>query len=103
MSPFASKHPCSYPGCTILVGAHDSQCERHRIQERGELENRRRAANLKGYGSRWRSARKCYLVLHPLCAECQRMGRLTVATVVDHIVAHKGLIGHFIQGAQGRS
>ena len=26
----------------------------------------------------------------PLCAECERQGRVTAATVVDHIVPHKG-------------
>jgi 5-methylcytosine-specific restriction protein A len=27
---------------------------------------------------------------HPLCVECERQGRITPATVVDHIVPHKG-------------
>jgi 5-methylcytosine-specific restriction protein A len=27
---------------------------------------------------------------HPLCEECKRNGRLTPATVVDHITPHKG-------------
>ena len=26
----------------------------------------------------------------PLCVECQKIGRLTVATVLDHITPHKG-------------
>ena len=29
-------------------------------------------------------------MLHPLCAECQRHGRVTAATVVDHIIPHRG-------------
>lgn len=34
-------------------------------------------------------ARERFLLTHPLCAECERSGRLTAATVVDHIVPHK--------------
>ena len=33
--------------------------------------------------------RKLYLTAHPLCVMCEREGRLTPATVVDHIVAHR--------------
>jgi 5-methylcytosine-specific restriction endonuclease McrA len=29
--------------------------------------------------------RKLYLEQHPLCVECQRVGKITPATVVDHI------------------
>ncbi|MCP4539869.1 MAG: HNH endonuclease [Chloroflexi bacterium] len=31
-----------------------------------------------------------YLVAHPLCAECYRQHIVQAATVVDHIVPHKG-------------
>lgn len=34
-------------------------------------------------------ARERFLLKNPLCAECERSGRLTAATVVDHIVPHK--------------
>jgi 5-methylcytosine-specific restriction protein A len=27
---------------------------------------------------------------NPLCVECERQGRITPATVVDHIIPHKG-------------
>ena len=27
---------------------------------------------------------------HPLCAECERQGRLTAAGCVDHIIPHEG-------------
>lgn len=30
------------------------------------------------------------MVKHPFCVECQREGSLEMATVVDHIVPHKG-------------
>lgn len=42
------------------------------------------------YGRRWRNYRDGYLRQHPLCVMCQREGRITPATVVDHITDHKG-------------
>lgn len=39
---------------------------------------------------RWRNARRAYLAEHPLCAICQRQGRATAATVVDHRKPHGG-------------
>lgn len=50
----------------------------------------RPTAAQRGYGSRWQKASKGYLDSHPLCAECERHGRTTAATVVDHVIPHKG-------------
>lgn len=44
---------------------------------------------MKVYDSRWRKARARYLQRHPLCRMCEQAGRLTPATVVDHITPHK--------------
>jgi 5-methylcytosine-specific restriction endonuclease McrA len=44
----------------------------------------------RGYGGRWQKARLTFLSKNPLCAECQRSGRTTAATAVDHIVPHRG-------------
>lgn len=40
--------------------------------------------------SRWRKLRLLHLASEPLCRMCKQEGRLTPATVVDHIKAHKG-------------
>ena len=40
--------------------------------------------------SRWRKLRLLHLASEPLCRMCKQTGRLTPATVVDHIKAHKG-------------
>lgn len=45
---------------------------------------------MRGYDSRWRKYRAWYLKRHPLCRHCEEKGRLTPATVVDHIEPHKG-------------
>ena len=42
------------------------------------------------YGRRWKKARKAYLVQHPLCVMCRQQGRLTAATLVDHVKPHNG-------------
>ncbi len=90
MSPFAPAHPCGFPGCPILVDPAHRRCEKHRVQERKEADQRRGSAARRGYDAGWRAARRRYLILHPLCVECERVGRLTAAAVVDHVVPHKG-------------
>jgi 5-methylcytosine-specific restriction enzyme A len=55
-----------------------------------ELDRQRPSAARRGYGPRWRRARAAYLARHRLCAPCQAAGRLVPATVVDHIVPHRG-------------
>ena len=40
--------------------------------------------------ARWLAERRLFLAHHPLCAECQRQGRLTPANTVDHITPHRG-------------
>lgn len=44
----------------------------------------------RGYDHRWRKARAGFLRDNPLCVYCLREGRVEVATVVDHITAHRG-------------
>lgn len=76
----------------------------------------RPSACKRGYDGRWRKARAAWLHDHPLCVECEAegqlpmllfqiivavtlgivivnspgAGRLTPATVVDHVVPHRG-------------
>ena len=47
------------------------------------------------YGSRWQRARLVFLAENPLCRYCEREGRVTPATVVDPIEAHKGSLALF--------
>lgn len=50
----------------------------------------RGSARERGYTRRWDKARLTYLQRHPLCVYCERQGRVTAATVVDHIIPHRG-------------
>jgi 5-methylcytosine-specific restriction enzyme A len=54
------------------------------------LDRERPSAARRGYDGRWRKARAEFLAEHPLCAHCLAEGRLTPATVVDHVVPHRG-------------
>lgn len=44
----------------------------------------------RGYGGKWQRAREFFLQRNPLCVFCQKRGRPELATVVDHIIPHKG-------------
>ena len=86
--PNAPKRPCSWPGCGALTD--DGRCAGHKRQGRRDSDRRRGSSASRSYGSRWQKAREAYLGRHPLCAQCRALGRIVPATVVDHIVPHKG-------------
>lgn len=44
----------------------------------------------RGYGYRWQRYRLKFLERNVLCVMCQAQGKVTAATVVDHIVDHRG-------------
>lgn len=53
-------------------------------------ERPRETAAERGYDARWRKARAAYLRAYPLCVECEASGKLERATVVDHVIPHRG-------------
>lgn len=55
----------------------------------------RRTSAQRGYGSRWQKARATYLREHPLCRMHEQLGRIVPATVVDHVVPHRGDLALF--------
>lgn len=59
----------------------------------GSWRSDKHGANARLYTYRWQQASRAFLRLHPLC-QCQDCDegrkRLTLATVVDHIVPHRG-------------
>ena len=89
--PNAPLRPCTYRGCVELVA--DGRCAVHRAMLQREQDARRGSAYERGYGSRWQKASKAWLRSHPLCQcpDCQEGKLRTIAaTVVDHIIPHKG-------------
>ena len=51
---------------------------------------KRKTANQRGYNYKWQKARRTYLDRRPYCVHCEEAGRVTLATVVDHIIPHRG-------------
>ncbi|MBQ4266112.1 MAG: HNH endonuclease [Clostridia bacterium] len=84
--PKAPKRPCRYPGCPNLCDK-GVYCSKH-IQF--SADRMRGNADSRGYDGRWRKARKHFQEKYPLCAKCMKNGKLTPATVVDHIIPHRG-------------
>ncbi len=64
--------------------------QRSKRERDKEADQRRGSARERGYDSRWDKARRTFLTGHPLCVMCERDGRVTPATVVDHITPHRG-------------
>ena len=67
-------------------------CDRHRKQRQREIDEGRGTATQRLYSSAWRKARAGFLSRHPLCecVDCKNLGRVLPASVVDHIVPHRG-------------
>ena len=84
--PKHPKRPCRYPGCPNLCES-GTYCPEHSA---GSPDRLRGSAAERGYDAKWRRARKRFLQHHPLCEKCLSQGTLTPATVVDHIVPHRG-------------
>jgi 5-methylcytosine-specific restriction protein A len=84
MAPYKPKHPCSFPGCPELIPAGERFCKEHKKQEQREYNKQRGSSTQQGYDARWQKIRKMKLNTDPLCEECLRNGRTTVATQVHH-------------------
>ena len=80
--PRKPNRPCRHPACPAL--SDQAYCSLHRGAYLRE------SAHQRGYDAKWRAARKRYLKRHPLCELCKARGELSPATVVDHIVPHRG-------------
>ncbi len=84
--PKTPKRPCRYPGCPNLCDK-GVYCNEHMQFSTDRV---RGGATARGYDARWRKERTLFLKQHPLCVECMRNSKLTPATVVDHIIPHRG-------------
>lgn len=80
--------PCLTPRCPNLVRA--GRCDQHAKVQQQASDARRGTASERGYNWRWHKARTAYLKSHPVCVHCLQEGLTKVATVVDHIIPHKG-------------
>ena len=76
--------------CGLCGGVHRSgeRCpkaiERDR-ERKARHDEQRPSARERGYDTKWDKARAAYLAKHPKCVKCG-----APATVVDHVIPHKG-------------
>ena len=83
--PYLPKRQCS---CGAIVSGPCPDCKSKR--------NRRYNQQRDPATTRWRSSarflrnRSAFLSRHPLCVECKHQGRTEAATVLDHVIPHKG-------------
>lgn len=80
--PLTPLRPCRRPGCGKVT--RTGFCDEH------NKDTGRESATKRGYNARWQRFRKQYLQQHPLCRECEKADRISAATVIDHIIPHRG-------------
>ena len=86
--PIRPLTPCRWPGCPVL--SRGRFCEDHANAVRRAEDRKRGNSAQRLYDAKWRKARLQFLIANPLCVQCRAAGRVTAATVVDHIVPHRG-------------
>lgn len=96
MSPL---RPCRHSGCPELT--RDGWCGKHRPRyRRGSSDEYHWMYSL----PIWRDdLRPAQLTREPFCRECAKAGRRVRATVVDHIVPHRGNWALFVDPANHQS
>lgn len=93
----APKTICKHAGCNAEAVSH-GRCQRHQQKalppiatpSKRKYKDNRPSAHKRGYDGRWRQARLSFLDNNPLCVMCQAKEILVPATVVDHIIPHRG-------------
>lgn len=77
---------CRHPGCGRLIEIA-GYCDRHKQDATGWFRTSKGSSSARGYGGRWRLLRQQVLERDSyLCCECTRVGRVSAASDVDHIV-----------------
>lgn len=59
-------------------------------QSQRDYEARRGSARERGYTARWDRAAAAFKRDNPLCIGCEAVDRVELASVVDHVIPHKG-------------
>lgn len=97
--PLKPNIPCKHPGCPALIPYGMRYCEAHKKLHPEE----NRSASARGYGAAWQRESRRFIAMpeHRLCEECLKEGRYVKATVVDHVVPHRGSCAAVIFWRQG--
>ena len=92
----APPHMCP-GGCHVVLPAGVPRCPKHTLAKERNRPNV--DVRLWYRQARWKALRKCVLDAQPLCADCLKQGRATVATDVHHRVKHNGNPERFYESA----
>ena len=90
---------CAEPGCGQLVA--NGRCQAHAVSRQQTYDRYRGSRQSRGYDDRWARRAATFRQSHPLCgmrangiapvmSTCHDTGRITIGTVVDHVVPHRG-------------
>lgn len=79
--PSAAPRPCTHPGCGVLVRDGSGRCGKHARETWAKPKPVARIT-----GRKLQRLREQLFARDPMCAECRRHGRVTLATQRDHIV-----------------
>ena len=80
--PMSAPKPCSQPGCGVLVRDGTGRCPKHKREAWAKPPT----ATKRVTGRKLQTMRASLFRRQPLCAECQRHGRVSSATQRDHII-----------------
>lgn len=85
LMPQRPRTPCNYPRCPRLVNPGERYCLEHKRQEQRRYDEQRGTAAQRGYTYRWNKYSRWFRRQNPLCAICEREGRVAPSEHVDHI------------------
>lgn len=80
--PNAAPRPCTQPGCGALVHDGTGRCPKHPRAAWAK----KTTATKRVTGRRLQAMRERLFMASPLCVECERLGRVTLATQRDHVI-----------------
>lgn len=84
--PTAAPRVCSC-GQTVAYGAVCACQRQRRAESKARFDQTRPNATARGYNSRWEQARRDFLADH---SRCSYFACNALATVVDHVIPHRG-------------
>jgi len=96
---------CREPGCVAYATHGSAYCSQHAAAHGRAFrsaEHRKEAARLYRTGQ-WQALRRQQLTMKPLCAECLRAGKYTLASEVDHVIPHRNDLQLFFDPANLQS
>ena len=86
--PERPNKPCRHRGCNTLTRDATGYCEAHRAEAVGWTRSNQGSASERGYGSGWRKIRDWVMRRDAgLCQPCSKLGAISLAREVDHIVS----------------